>query len=94
VPVGGGEETLVADRLTYALNFAVAERGLYLLADGGSPRQTSIDYVEFATGARTTLARVMKPSWFGVAWLPAEQALVYSTVERAGSNLMLVERVE
>lgn len=94
VPVAGGEETLVTEGLTYALNFAVADRGLYFVAAGNSPREMSIDYIEFATGRRATLARVDKPSWYGAAWLPGEQAFVYSTVERAGSNLMLVEIVE
>ena len=84
----------MTDGLTYTLNFAVADRGLYFTAPGGSPREFSIDYLEFATGGRVTLARVAKPSWFGVAWRPAEQALVYATVEHAGSNLMLVDRVE
>ena len=51
VPVNGGKEEPVVDGLSYALNFVVANRGLYFLAVGGRPEQTSIDFYEYAREA-------------------------------------------
>ena len=91
VPVNGGEEEPVVDGLSYALNFVVAKRGLYFLAVGGSREQTSIDFYEYATKKRTTLANLGKTFWWGMALSPDEKWLLYSVVDNAGSNLMLVD---
>jgi Tol biopolymer transport system component/DNA-binding winged helix-turn-helix (wHTH) protein len=93
VPISGGEETLVADGLSYSLNFAVGARGLYLVALDAARRPT-IDFVEYSTGRRTTLAVVPKPFWWGVALSPDQQRLLFPVVESAGSNLMLVDKVQ
>ena len=91
VPLGGGEEELIVDRLSSALNFVVANRGIYLLAVGLARNQTSLDFFEYATRKRSTLASVGKPFWWGMALSPDEISLLYSVVDSAGSNLMLVE---
>jgi Tol biopolymer transport system component len=90
VPIEGGTEERVADGLTYSLNFVVADRGLYLLAAGEAPGKASIDFVEFATGARSRIVGLDKPWWYGMALSP-EGKLLFSLVSNAGSNLMLVE---
>ena len=103
VPVAGGEEKLVVEGLSHSLNFVVADRGLYFLAVSdprpGSaapglqgPGQTrSIDFFEFSTGKRTTLFVVKKQSWVGMALFPDQRSLLFSVLESAGANLMLVE---
>jgi Tol biopolymer transport system component/DNA-binding winged helix-turn-helix (wHTH) protein len=103
VPVDGGEETLVVDGVSNSLNFVVADRGLYFLAVAEStPRppaavfhratqRTSIDFFEYATGKRTTLFEVGKQAWVGMALSPDERSLLYSVMDSAGGNLMLVE---
>lgn len=91
VPVDGGEEKLIVDGLSYASNFAVADRGLYFLAIGDAPHKTSIDFFEFATGKRSTVLQVGKEQWYGMALSPDQKSLLYSVVDNAGSNLMLVE---
>ena len=70
VPVAGGLEEPVVDGLTDSTNFAVAERGLYFLAAGGSPPKTSIDFFDFTTRTRTTILSVGKRSWYGIAVSP------------------------
>jgi dipeptidyl aminopeptidase/acylaminoacyl peptidase len=50
VPVDGGDEQPVVDGLSYQLNFVVGTRGIYFLAIGDAPNETSIDFFEFATG--------------------------------------------
>jgi len=83
----------VADGLSYSSNFAVGDRGLYFVAVGDASHKTSIDFFEFSTGRRTTLATIGKPWWFGVALSRDKQSLLYSVIESAGSNLMLVDRM-
>ena len=90
VPVEGGAEERVTDGLSYSLNFVVAERGLYFLAVGDAPEKTSIDFFEFATGTRTKIVDLGKPFWYGMALSPDRKSLLFSLVNSAGSNLMLV----
>jgi Tol biopolymer transport system component/DNA-binding winged helix-turn-helix (wHTH) protein len=92
VPVDGGDERLVVGGLSYSQNFVVADRGLYFLAVGAAPEKTSIDFLEFGTGRRTTLVRVGKWWWYGMAIAPDQQSLLYSVVDTAGTNLMVVEK--
>ena len=90
VPVEGGKEERIADGLSYSLNFVVGERGLYFLAVGDAPHKTSIDFFEFATGARTTIVDLRKAWWYGMALSP-DGKLLFSLVNSAGSNLMVVD---
>jgi Tol biopolymer transport system component len=94
LPVGGGEETKIADGLSHAQNFVVARRGIYFLAVGDAPHKTSIDFYEFATGRRTTLLSLGKQWWYGMALAPDERSILVSTVDSAGSNLMVVDRIQ
>jgi len=92
VPVDGGDEQPVVAGLSYSLNFVVADTGIYFLAIGDAPKETSIDFFEVATGRRTTLLKLGKEHWWGMALSPDQQSLLYSVVDSAGSNLMLVEK--
>jgi len=92
VPTEGGKEEPVVDGLSYTLNFVVAARGIYFLARGGERHQTTLDLFDFASGKRSTLAGVGKPFWWGMALSPDEKSLLFSVVDSAGSNLMLVDR--
>ena len=90
-PIEGGAEERVADGLSYSLNFVVADRGLYFLTVRDAPEKTSIDFLEFATGTRTRIVDLRKPFWFGMALSPDGKSLLFSLVNGAGSNLMIVE---
>lgn len=87
----GGEEIVVANDLTYPRNFAVADRGVYLIARGTAAYHGSIDFIEYDTGRRTTLALTGRPWWFGVALSHDQRWLLYTREERSGSNLMFVD---
>jgi Tol biopolymer transport system component/DNA-binding winged helix-turn-helix (wHTH) protein len=91
VPVDGGAEVAVVDGLSYSINFAVTARGLYFVAINGTPDHPSVDFLDFRSGQRSTLVRLDKPFWFGLTLSPNERSLVFSVVDNAGSNLMLVE---
>jgi Tol biopolymer transport system component/DNA-binding winged helix-turn-helix (wHTH) protein len=92
VPVGGGQETMIVDGLSYALNFVVSERGIYFLAVGDTPDKTSIDFFDFEARKRSTLLKVGKQHWYGMALSPDHKSLLYSVIDNAGSNLMLVDK--
>ena len=89
-PTSGGEETKVVDHLSYSLNFVVANRGIYFLALQG-PGSLSLDFFEFATRKTATILKLDKPWWYGMAVSPNQRELLFSTVDQAGSDLMLVE---
>jgi hypothetical protein len=85
----GGEERFIVGGLSDDLNFAVAKEGVYFLAVGDAQNRTSIDFFEFKTGRRSTLLKLDKFWWYGMALSPDEQSLLYSVVDSAGGNLML-----
>jgi Tol biopolymer transport system component len=91
MPVEGGEETLVVEGLSDPGNFVVAKRGVYFVAVGQSLEQTSIDFVDSGTGARTTIVRLGKFAWYGAALSPDEGTMLFATIDSIGSNLMLVD---
>jgi Tol biopolymer transport system component len=94
VPVGGGEEMPIVEGLSNSLNFVVAKRGLYFVAVGDAPHKTSIDFFEFETEKRTTLLTLGKQWSAGMALSIDQQSLLYSVVDSAGSNLMLVDKFQ
>ena len=81
----------VVDGLSYSNNFVVADRGLYFVAVGDTPEQTSIDFVDFSTSRRTSLVRLGKPWYYGMALSPRQDSLLVSLVDSAGANLMVVD---
>jgi eukaryotic-like serine/threonine-protein kinase len=92
VPVDGGTEVPVVDGLIYSLNFAVGARGLYFIALNDTPDRPSLEFLDFRTLQRSTLARLDKPFSVGMTLSPDERSLVFPLVDSAGSNLMLVDK--
>lgn len=93
VPVDGGEETKVLDGLSYSFNFAVTDKGIYLLAVRGTPPVASIEFFDLATRKTTLLYTLDRPFWFGFALVPDERSILFSKVDSYGSDLMLVENL-
>ncbi len=104
VPVNGGEEIPVVSDLVGPMNFAVGKDRLYFIAGTGGPQQppasetmlwkTTIDFLDFKTGRRTTIARLDKGGSVGMALSPDERYLLYPVVDNLSRNLMLVEKIE
>jgi hypothetical protein len=80
----------VVDGLSYANNFVAADRGLCFVAVADTPEQTSIDFVDFSTSRRTSLVRLGKRWFYGMALSPRQDSLLVSLVDSAGANLMVV----
>jgi hypothetical protein len=53
----------------------------------------SIEFFEFETGKRTTLHTLGRPPGAGMVLSHDEQSLLFATIDRAGSDLMVVEQV-
>jgi Tol biopolymer transport system component/DNA-binding winged helix-turn-helix (wHTH) protein len=92
VPVDGGAEVPVVDGLSYSLNFAVGARGLYFIALTETPDRPSVDFLDFTTLRRSTLARLDKRFETGMTLSPDERSVIFPLVDSAGSNLMLVDK--
>ena len=92
--LSSGEETLVVEGLSYSLNFVVADRGLYFVSQGDALKKASIEFFDYSSGNTRTLAPLGKPWWFGVALSRDRQQLLYSVIDRADSNLMLVDKLQ
>jgi dipeptidyl aminopeptidase/acylaminoacyl peptidase len=89
VPVDGGEEEKVEESVL-GQAFAPAREGIYFVAlhpDGRS----AVRFHSFATGKVTTVAAIHRPVGWGLALSPDERYLLYTQVDRSGSDLMLVE---
>jgi hypothetical protein len=70
--------------------FAVARKGIYFVAphpDGNS----AVQFYSFATGNVTPIATIRRPVDWGLSVSPDERSIVYTQVDQAGSDLMLVE---
>ena len=63
---------------------------MYFVAVADAPDQTSIDFVDFRTSRRTSLVRVGKPWFYGMALSPRKDSVLVPFVDSAGANLMLV----
>jgi len=88
-----GSDVQLFDGVSYTDNFVVGDRGIYFLAVGDSASKTSIDFFDFTTERRTTVSTVGKPWSSGIALSPDQRWLLFATIDRDGSDLMLVDRV-
>lgn len=93
VPVDGGEETKVLDGLSYSFNFAVTDKGIYLLALRGAPPVGQIEFFDLATRKTTLLHTLDRRFWFGFALAPDERSILFSKIDSHGSDLMWVENL-
>jgi eukaryotic-like serine/threonine-protein kinase len=93
IPKEGGQASKVLEGLSVYLNLAIVDGGVYFVpvrnAAGGS-----IQFLNFATNQVKTMASFEKPLDLlsgGLAVSPDGRWILYTQVEQAGSELMLVE---
>ncbi|MBV9268395.1 MAG: PD40 domain-containing protein, partial [Acidobacteriaceae bacterium] len=98
VPVHGGEEELMIDSLKTEMwgNWAVGSKGLYFLdyRPQLSPAITGIEFLDFSTRSMRELGRTShKPTpWnTGLAISPDERRILFTQIDREGSDIMLGE---
>jgi Tol biopolymer transport system component len=90
VPVEGGEESQVLGSI-YAHNFAVVNRGVYFIPGPEEAGRFSVLFFSFATGQVKQIAELQKTPMYGFSVSPDERWILYTQLDQAGSDLMLVE---
>jgi Tol biopolymer transport system component len=91
VPVDGGEAIQVLESVC-CWTFTVVAQGLYFVPKpplGGD--NSSVEFLSFATGKVTTIAKFSGFSAWGSSVSPDGRWLLYSQYEPNGADLMLVE---
>jgi len=91
MPVGGGEESKVLDSVHCAGRWALGGQGIYFFAKPDEKGQSDIRFYEFATGRISKILTVEREvqDWIEVS--PDGRTILYTQIDEAGSDLMLVE---
>lgn len=90
MPARGGDETQVLPSVTF-LNFAVTRDGIYYVPRVDEPGRHAIRYFDLATGRDVTVTQLSGELSMGLAVSPDGKALLYSQIDRSGSDLMLFD---
>jgi Tol biopolymer transport system component len=98
IPTAGGEETRMVDDLKTEMwgNWAVGAKGLYFLdyRPNLKPETAGIEFLNFATNSVREIGHTtQKPTpWnTGLAVSPDERRILFTQIDRAGSDIMLAE---
>jgi eukaryotic-like serine/threonine-protein kinase len=95
VPVEGGQASKVLEGLSSYLNLAIVDNGIYFVPVRERGRGSSVKFLSFTTNQIKPVASFEKPLVFGslggLAVSPDGRWILYTQVEQAGSELMLVE---
>jgi Tol biopolymer transport system component len=86
--VNGGAETMVIPHVFWR-NFAVMPGGVYFMGQDGA--KTWIGVHRFGTGKTEPLITIPKPPYVGLAVTPDESRIVYSQIDSAGRNIVVVD---
>jgi Tol biopolymer transport system component len=89
IPVIGGEESQVLPSVAWR-SFCLVNEGIYFVPEPGADRKSSIQFLTFATGKVKTVAPILGPSR-GLSVSPDGRSLLFSQIDEAGTDLMLVE---
>ena len=86
----GGDEEKVLDSVTFWINFAITEKGIYYIP---APRdnQHFVEYLDLATRRAKPILTIAQPISSGLTVSPDERSILWTQVDVAGSDLMLVE---
>ena len=90
MPIEGGEETLVLDRLKTGHwgNWVVLEKGIYFI---NSDSEAAIEFFDFATRRASRVTEIKTPNNPGLAISPDGRWILYAQVDRTDGDIMLVE---
>lgn len=81
---------MLDEPLSYAMNFALVEDGLYMIAALAWDSPGILYFFDFATSRLTPLITIQR--WaYGLAVSPDGQSVLYSQREQQSGSLMLVE---
>ena len=90
-PVNGGAEERIVDSVHPVGRWTVGRTGLYFFTPPDERGQSEIHYYDFATGKASKIQTIAAGIRYGLALSPDGRTLLYSQIDDAGSDLMLVE---
>jgi Tol biopolymer transport system component len=88
LPVSGGDPVKVLDGVVW-FNWHLAEKGIYYIDRLGG--ESRLQYLNFATGKATTIARNLGEIGAGLTVSPDGRTILFTRVDSSGDDLMLVE---
>lgn len=91
VPAGGGPEEQVLESVSSWNNFEVTERGIYHTPKRGPDGMSAILFYDFSDESISAVFEPERPISNGLSVAPDGRSLLYSQIDREGSDLMLVE---
>jgi len=92
IPVNGGDETQVLESLVQWNGFVVVDAGIYFIpTPAAGATSSSINFLSFATGKIRPVATTDRPAQGGLTVSPDGRWILYSQLDQAASELMLVE---
>ena len=90
MPLSGGEESQVLPSVVERA-FSLVNDGIYFIPAPGADGKSSIQFMSFVTGKVKTVAPISRPPAEGLTVSPDGRSLLFSQIDEAGSDLMLVE---
>jgi Tol biopolymer transport system component/predicted Ser/Thr protein kinase len=91
VAAEGGEATKVLDGVHTTAGWTVGGHGIYFFAKPDEKGHSDLSIYEFATGKTRKIATIERPVTWYVEVSRDDRTLLYTQVDEAGSDLMLVE---
>lgn len=89
--VEGGEETKILDSVNPGTMWTVGPKGIYFFASADGKGRSDLRLYEFATSKTRKLLTVERSLGYGLTVSPDDRTVLYTQVDEAGSDLMLVE---
>jgi Tol biopolymer transport system component len=90
MPVSGGEESPVLPSV-FRRSFFLVKEGIYFIPAPGADRKSSIQFLSLATTKVKTVAPISGFPSEGLSVSPDGRSLLFTQLDEAGSDLMLVE---
>jgi hypothetical protein len=90
MPVSGGEESQVLPSVVWRAFYLVNE-GIYFIPEPGIDGKSSIQFLSFASAKVKTVAPISGPPDEGLSVSPGGRSLLFTQLDEASSDLMLVE---
>jgi len=92
LPVEGGESTKVLDGIVHPEGmWTIGPDGIYFFVRPDEKGCSDLSFYNFATGKIRKVLTVERPVTFYIDVSPDGRTILYSQVDEAGSDLMLVE---
>ncbi len=92
VPANGGEEKLVLENgPAFSRNFAIAEKGIYLVPTSRAMGRSSVQFFRFSDKSLHDIARLPHRAEKGFSLAPDGKSLLYTQVDHQESEVMLVD---